>query len=168
MTYELTKWIANASEIETRLQDSAGELTEDLENLIALVDFKLPIAVDNTKLLLDRLDGVEKEYRERAQQCTKVARGIASVVEKMKMNIKALSDLTGSKEFLGNSYRMVISQSKEKLVIDEKVLKDEWKTPGVVMVPNKDAIRAALEQGEIIVGASLQPVSSLRSYFNKS
>ncbi len=167
MSYELTRWIYSAAELESRLQESGGEISPELEQWMAMIDLKLPASVDNAKLLFDRMETIEKEYRERAAACAKVARGVSTMLDRMKSNVKAISVATKTKEFLGAAYRLVVSPAKARLEIDESLLPVEWKTIQVTYVPDKEKIRAALAAGQQIPGTALQDAYSLRSYFRK-
>ncbi len=166
-TYEMTRWIYASAEIESRLQESGGEISPEMDQMLQVIDMRLPASIDNAKLLLDRLTSVSQEYRERAAQCSKVARGVSEVVERMKMSVKTLSVLVGTKEFLGNTYRMVVSSAKPRMEINADLLPDSWKLPEVTLVPDKEKIRQALEAGQEIPGAKLIESYSIRTYYAK-
>ncbi len=167
MTYELTRWVYSAAELETRLQESGGELTPQLEEWIAMMEVRLPAAVDNAKLFLDRLETVEKEWRERAAEVTRVARALSNAREKVKDRVKATMEANGPKELLGNQYRLTLSDAKPALEIDETLIPMEYKKAEVEWVVDKEKIRSVLDAGERVAGASLRAVKTLRSYFKK-
>lgn len=168
MSRDLATWIQSAYDLETRLADSGGELTPEIEQWMQAINLNLPAAVDNTKLLMDRLETLSAEYRARAQAVTKVARGLDKTHDRIKENIKALAAVCEQPEFLGDKYRLLVTASKSKLVIeDENLIPEEYKIPEVLLKPDLGTIRQALEAGQEIPGAKLVASSSLRSYMNR-
>lgn len=158
---------ANMGTILAEIAEAGGELSPRLEAMLDDIGTDLARKTDSYVMVMDKLEAEEAFWKAKAEGFSRVAKGCASIREKMKERIRAAIELTGEDEIRGDDFRFKLSPSKPALVIDEGLLPDSWKIQVTTIAPDKERIRAALEAGEPVLGAALKETKSLRKYVNK-
>lgn len=145
------------------ITQSGGELTPEIDGMIARFASQLDLCAE----LDEQLDAESKYFRARAAFYTKMAKGRENALDRLRTNISDSMKAGGKSELQGEGgYWKLVTQG-QKTVVDEAKVEplylicvQEWKA-------DKERITAALEAGERILGASLQPITSLRWYPKK-
>lgn len=145
------------------LTQTGGELTPEIDGMIARFASQLDLCAE----LDEQLDAEGKYFRARAAFYSKMAKGRETALERLRTNLSDSMKAGGKSELQGDSgYWKLVTQG-QKVVTDEAKLEpaylicvQEWKA-------DKERVKAALEAGEKIMGASLQPITSLRWYPKK-
>lgn len=149
--------VVQANSISQALCESGGELTPQLEALMAHVDTAFPAKVESYHIVMERMT-VEAEYwKEKASVYLKIAKAHDALQERLKASIKDGMIALGKDEVMGESIRFKLSPTKGALVIsDETKLPDEYLMIETKKVPDKEKIRASLEAFATVPGASLE------------
>ena len=156
---------AEANKIEQMLVESYGELTPEIEAKLHFNGVQMREKVDGYGYLLDMLPGRAEFYKRKAELFNRIAKSIKSAEERLEHNLRFAMGELKTDELKGGEYRFKLQRVKSALVItDETAIPDELKKSTVETVPDKDAIRYALEQGDKVPGAELEERFSLRSY----
>jgi len=165
----LAELVSQSAYIESKLVESGGELTPELESALATIQLAIPEKIDAYQFVIERLKVAAAHWKVRAKSAQAVAKGCENGLETLRGAIKAGMLALKADEILGIENRFVLANSKPTLeIFDEAQLPAHCIKEVVEYVPDKDKIRELLEAGSIISGARLVPNKSLRSYMNKS
>lgn len=153
-----------AMQINKILFETNGELTPELEKRLDELDITSQDKVEAYSVTCERFLIEYDWLKRKADELLKIARAYKAVEERLRENIKRHMLALGLKEAKGNTIRYVISQTKEKLVIDEDKLSDKYKMSVTTLEPDNERIREELNKGEHVEGAELQGGFALRKY----
>lgn len=92
---------------------------------------------------------------------------LENAVQRMKGNLKKAMLENNVTRIDGETVYYRLSKAKAKLIIDDQSLPGKYLMEVVVYKPDNERIRHAIESGETITGAQLEPSYSLRSYLKK-
>lgn len=159
--------VGQATAIEEIILDGNGDLAPDALAIIEDTLRKLVQKTDACVCVLERLELTEEYWRGKAQQATKIARSLANAHAGLKQYVKDTMMLNGHDTLIGDDWKFKISvKENAKLELNDQ-LGQEWKIVETTMVPDKERIQAALQTGELIDGARLVDVVTLRTSANK-
>lgn len=159
--------VQQANVLSRMLAETNGEITPEIDALMANVDVKLPEKVDGYAIVLERLEFEESYWKGKANAYALIAKAHKALQERLKDRLKEAIQALGTDEIKGNDVRFKLSRVKPALVLNELKLDPTYKMTVTELVPDKDRIRAALQEGAVIEGAELKESVSLRPYLNK-
>ncbi len=149
------------------LIESGGELNETLEQWLQINESNLAEKVDNYKLYLDHLDARNEYFKGIKDQANSAQNIFKNMATRLKENLKFAMETTKSDEFRGQMFRYKLSKPKSKIVInDQEAIPMNFMQEKTVFVPDMEKIEAALANGEIIDGVSIETSQSGRWYAN--
>lgn len=152
------------SNIERILEESGGELTPEIEEQLNELDLQTAHKLDGYYAFMERCKSVGELMEARAVELQKIANGHFNLAERLKKGIMFAMSTMGVQEIVGNMKRAKLSPTKGRLVIDEKLLPEEFKIQVTTMVPDKERIREKLELFEEVPGAKIEGGQSVRFY----
>lgn len=154
--------------LDQKLIESAGEMTPELETALAITEENMREKVDNYAYYIDHLES-RAEYFKSIEANARAARQIfENQKERLRERLKfAMANLNRT-DLEGDDFRYKLSPTKPRLVIDEKVLPDQYKVVTVTQVPDKDAIQKDLILGMKIEGCHFEESKALRRYVNST
>ena len=155
-----------AVQVEQALLEAGGELTPEVEALLAVVQENLPAKVDSYRAVLDRLDLAGDYYADKAKQYQAAAKSCAKAVDRLKDNIKAAMLAMDAKTIEGEDFKFTLSSMAPKVVLTGDI-PDAFQRAVIEYKPDTEAIRAALDAGQALTFAQLQPVVALRAGIRK-
>jgi len=159
--YDLVK---KQSTITQQLLENDGELTPEIEAMIKKVDEELPKKVDSYATLMDKLKSEVSYLKELEKSISSKRKAVENVLKNLDTRVKQVVMEVG--ELAGDYYTYKPVKQGKKLVIDSNQKFDKcYLTETVVTEVNKKLIQEDLELGEVIPGAELVPVVSVRKYF---
>lgn len=160
----LSLLVSQASLLEQKLIESAGEITEEIQDMLSVRDEQLPEKVDGYSIVLDRFAALEAYYKERAQFFSEIAKRCEAVQDHLKTNIKnAMTELNVT-ELSGHDIKFTKTRVKPRLIIeDESKIPKEYKQDVITTKVDKDRLREDLAVGPID-GAHLEESFSLKIY----
>lgn len=147
-----------------RLIEAGGELDAELEAFFSELTDKFKDKAEAYHHMLEHLKFEEDFFKAEGAKYTAVAKSIRTAQERMKSTLKYVMEKQGVKEISGRTCRMVLTNAKPSLDIDEQKIPDAFKQQVVTYQVDKDRIRAELEAGREVEGARLVPVFTLRTY----
>lgn len=159
--------VQQANTISRMLAESGGEITPELEALMANVDVKMPEKIDGYHVVLERLEVEAKYWKDKSAAYALMAKAHTAMHDRIKDRLKDAMKALGVDEIKGHDVRFKLSNVKPALVIDESKLDPSYTMVVTETVPDKERIRAALTEGAKIQGAQLVQSQSLRPYLNK-
>ncbi len=147
-----------------RLIESGGEMDEQLEAFFTELADKKTHKAEAYHHMLEHLKFEEDFFKAEGNKYLMVAKSIRTAQERMKATLKYVMEKQGIKEISGRTCRMVLTNAKPALDIDEQKIPDAFKQQVVTYEIDKQRIRVELEAGNEIEGARLIPVFTLRTY----
>lgn len=154
--------------IEAALIEAGGELTPEIEAILANLDITMAEKLDGYSFIMDRFETEAAFLRSRADTYSRAAKGLTTFQEKLKERIKLAMIALGKDEVSGNEMRFKLSNCAPKLVIEnEAMLIDAYKTIVQTIVPDKEKIKEDLALGFPVAGAKLVNGKSLRVSINR-
>lgn len=151
--------------------ENGGELTDEQQEQIVMswmaeIASDLTNKADGYKYRQDTLDAASEALKARAKMFSNAAKVLENMSESLKDRMKSAMIELGKDEIVSNDFKFKITQGKDKLVFDPKLIDKKYEIPKISIDYDKDAIKADLEGGEV-TGAMLQPVYTLRISANK-
>ena len=167
-SFTLHSLVQQAQVIESALVEAGGELTPELEAIIANLDVSVAEKIDGYSFIMDRFENEAAVFRTKADSFARVAKGLTLFQDKLKERVKLAMVAMGKDEIKGNEVRFKLSNSAPKLVIEnEMVIGDAYKKIVQTIVPDKEKIREDLSIGLAVEGCKLVNGKALRTYINR-
>lgn len=156
--------IIEAREIARTILDSDDVFPHDLDLLKETNEIQIKQKIDSYFSLIKHFEREGEMWEEQEKLCKAQRQKFEKLHERLRDRLKECMKLAGTQELQGNLTRFVNVNMKPKLVVDEEKLPKKYLMPVTTYQVDKDALRFDLEQGEIIEGAHLEPVTALRKY----
>jgi len=154
--------------LELAVIDSGGEFSDEIENQINPLVIAKEKKVDAYSAMITRLEGLEEEFKKKAESFLQVSKTAKNLRESLKNNIKLAMSHLDSTVLEGALYTFKLSKAKSKLVIvSEASIPQIYKKKIITEELDKDLLRSDLESGKTIPGAILEPSTSLRTTVSK-
>ena len=166
MTESLFSLVSQANTLSRMLVETSGEITPEIEALMAHIDVSMPGKVDGYATVIERLEVEAQYWEDKANAYYQVAKAHKTLRERLLAAIKQAMIAMNTDELKGIDVKYKLSNSKPALVIGDD-LDPAWKLTITEVVADKERIRSALELGNIIKGAKLVAGKTLRRYMNK-
>lgn len=143
---------------------NSGELdTEVLQNALNEVEGELTDKLNNITYIVRKLEGematinVEKERLDKREKATK------KTVENLKSYMFNAMKFTDTKKLSNGLNTWSIAKSPKSVkILDEQLIREEFKVEKVTVSVDKKKLKEALENGELIDGAEIVQNESLR------
>lgn len=165
-TKSLMTLVSESAALEAALIQSNGEVTPEIEALLAVKDLHLPEKVDNYALIIDRMDVVSAFYKAKAEEFLRLAKAASNVVDRCEDNLKVAMESMHTDEIQGHDVKYRLVQSNPKCVItDEAAVDAGYKVTETITTIDKKRLIEDLKMGPV-GGAKLERGMSLRRYLN--
>lgn len=158
--------------LESLLEQSDGELTDDVANQVDLFNQtelthqEIEQKIENYYGLMNRLKPMADYYKAESDKYLKMKRGLEAVVERMNGNLREYMRLNELNEIHGVSHRFVLSKTSPKLIIeDESKIGAAYKV--ITTEIDTKLLKAVMQSGTEVEGAKLEDSYSLRSYLKR-
>ena len=155
--------------IEKALIESGGEITPEIELMMAIKDIQLPEKVDSYAAIMERFDNVSEFYNMKAKAFFKMYQATAKISEGCSDRIKFAMVEMKLTELHGHDVRFKLSDTAGAVeIVNETLIPSEYKTIVQNTVTDKKRIAEDLKLGIPVNGCELKINKSLRKYLNKS
>jgi hypothetical protein len=149
--------VTETARIEELLTDSLGELTPEIEQAIAVVDFHLPQKVDNYKMTIDRFELITNYYKEKAESFLRIAKGADKIVSRCHENLKEAMTRLELNEINGNDFSFkLVNNPPSADIPDDNEVPDAYAIIKQVRTIDKKRVLDDLKLGVPIQGATLK------------
>jgi len=142
-------------ELEALIQESGGELTEELETAFDEILEQSLKKIDGYSYLIEKSENSEAFWRDKSKQAQRVAQSCKKLHEKLKAHLLYNLQNTKTHEIRGESVGYKIAKNPEKLEFDEDLLPKEYFIQVVNWAVDKERLKADLKEGKEIKGAKL-------------
>lgn len=164
----LREIVAASSKLAELLAESNGELTAEIEAAFASIDLQTQEKIDGYYAVMKRMEMERDHWSSKAEDLDRMAKACDTVADRLKKSILFAMQSMGVDEIKGREVRAKLSSTKGRLLIDEKLLPQDWKLQEVKWIADKERVRAALENLEDIPGAKIEGGVSIRFYAKKA
>lgn len=162
----LISLVNEANAIEQMIIEAGGEITEAIEQALAVKDLELTEKVDGYSMVMDRFATIAEGYKEKAEFFLRLSKQCDNVQDRLKNNIKFAMQEMGKTELVGNDIKFKLTPTSGSLQItDEEMVPVEFKSEKTVTEIDKKKLKEAAAKGEV-PGAKLEPGFSLRMFAN--
>jgi hypothetical protein len=158
--------IVNAQLIVAALVESGGEITPDIDAALNTHQLALSAKVDSYAFVEDQLETQARVLKEREETVYKIRKGLENARERLRQNLKNGMKAMEMREILGNEFKYAISERKPRIVFEESLVPDQYKYVVHQTLVDTEALLTALNRGESVPGARLEPVIALTKRVN--
>lgn len=144
-------------QIVNQLLDNGGEITDELEQSLAISQHELTVKGTNYALVIREFEGKEAVIDAEIERLTKLKRVFSNSADRLKHNIKAAMEAFGVDKIEGEIIKLSLAKIPASVEIkDENLIPKFLKTEvPATWKPDKKAIKEVLESGETVLGAEL-------------
>lgn len=160
-TFDLTQEFRALDALMNEINEETGEFLNSAEDIQEYID----------KLEMDRgdkLDSIERLKRDnlsKVDAITAEVKRLQAFANQIKKNNGRLIDLqfllTGGNKIETSFYKFSSRRSKSVEIIDEELLDERFLNRKETVTPDKKAIKEALSNGEVVLGADIKESVSL-------
>lgn len=162
-TKTLSTIIDDAKRLELAVWDSGGELTEEIESLLAINAQDLSQKVDNYAMLLQRIEIAEDYYKKCADRYRDAASKMGKIHSKLSENVHHAMDVLKVKSLSGELNSFSIRLNPPSVVIDDETKIDRNYFKEVITYSiEKKRLKDDLKMGLQVSGAHMEQRSSLK------
>lgn len=164
----LSEYVLSAADLEAALIESGGEVTEEIEKLLAEWEENFSEKVDGYAFIMEHFKDAADKWKSKASLMLDAAKACKSAEERLKERLKWGMREMDVDEVAGETYRFKLSKLKPKVIIDDsEVVPDEFKEKVIEFKIVKDKISDALKAGKNIPGVHSEESISIRRYLVK-
>lgn len=154
-------------ELEEKLIESGGELTEETEKAQLALEISLPQKIDSYYRVMKHLESSEEYFKARAEEFHVQAVQLKNARDRLKRNIKFIMEENRINQLSGNDYSFKLTNAKPKMIIQDELVPDEYKQEIKMIEIDKDKIYEDLSKEMVIPGCRFEPTVALRTSINK-
>ena len=163
----LVSLVDQASSLEKALIETGGEVTPEIEALLAVTDIQLPEKVDSYALVIDRMESISTFYKAKAEMFLRLAKSASNVSGRCEDNLKNAMLTLGTDEITGFDVKYKLVKGNPACIIDEEAKIDGgYKITETITKVDRKRITEDLKLGVPVDGARLEYNKSLRRYAN--
>jgi hypothetical protein len=154
-----------SAQIEEKLIESEGEVTPEINELLALKNWDQGMLESETDLLamsLERMGQLAQYYKDQIEHLEKLVKGLEQAEERMALEIKGMLEKLNLEAVEGQYKRFSLRRTPPKVeILDESAIPQEFKELKITEMIKKKAIGEALKAGEELHWARLTSGHSL-------
>jgi len=167
MSESLFSLVLESKEITSKIIESGGEISPEIEKSLATVSDGLLKKVDNYAYFLDQIKHEQSYWKKKKEEFYNVEKSLKDFEKRLKEAIKAaMKDLKQDK-IDGNDYYFRLQNTKPSIDLMEGLIPDQYKQEVVTIEIDRKRIEEDIAMGLEIPGALVTKNKSLRKYINK-
>lgn len=151
---EMTSLLDGIAEVGLDSPEATAALAEHMEALVGAFDDK----ADDYAALIRICETRAAARREESERMTALARDDEALADRLRETLLTAMQQTNRTKVDTARFKLAVRRNGGKVpveVVDADALPDEYRIPRVTMAVDRDAIRAALEAGTPVPGATL-------------
>ena len=162
MSKSLIAISAELQEILSIIDENEGVITPELEAQLAITEKSLATKADNYYLFIEELKARAEFLKDQAAKFSAAKRAVENLSTYLTDKIKFCMKETDRTEVVGESFYFKYSPGKkEKIIIDESKVPQEFKIPVTTYEVDKEAIERVLAAGIEIPGVTTEKIYRL-------
>lgn len=136
-------------------QLSDGEVTPELEESLKINESQLQEKAVNYGYVIKQLGHEVNAVNEEIKRLTDIKKRNEKAIERMETAISNAMQLYGIEKVDSSFLKLSFRKSESVEIVNEAQLAPEYLTTKTTTAPNKTAIKAAIQSGEVVEGAVL-------------
>lgn len=149
-------------ELASLLEESGGEITEELEERLSINREELNQKAENYALLIRQIEGKASVIKAEMDRLKALLVSKQNTAERLKENIKRAMDMYDVKTIEGNLVKLTLRNNAASVKIEEGAkIPKEFLVKTVNEAPDKKAIKEHLQGGKVIAGVTLVSTKSI-------
>lgn len=136
-------------------QLSEGEVTPELEQELIINEAQLQEKAVNYGYVIKQLGHEVNAVNEEIKRLTDIKKRNEKAIERMETAISNAMQLYGIEKVDSSFLKLSFRKSESVEIVNEAQLAPEYLTTKTTTAPNKNAIKAAIQSGEVVEGAVL-------------
>lgn len=153
--------LVESAQLENQLVELAGELTPEMEEVLMLLEIKLPEKISRYMGLIDRLEMEGDNLYSKGQKYLMASKSLTGLKERLINNVRSQMIANGLKELRGNDEAFTLADKKGKLIIkDGATVPKEFYFEEISQKLDTAKLKGSIEAGAVIPGVSVQPTIS--------
>lgn len=149
-------------ELASLLEESGGELTDDLEERLAINQDELNQKAENYALLIRQIEGKVSVIKAEMDRLKVLMTSKQNTATRLKDNIKKAMDMYDVKSIEGTLVKLTLRNNAASVVIsDDAKIPKKFIVKTVSEAPDKKAIKEHLQGGKVIAGVTLVSTQSV-------
>lgn len=151
----LSNLLMDSAQLEAALLAADGEINEQIEELLAVREIKVPQKIEQYKYRIDRFRLMADYLKSQREQLAKLEKSFNSAADRIEDGLLNAMDAHELQFLDGIQYEVTIKQNPESVVIDNaEMLSTEYTKTKIE--PDKTAIKKAIQSGVEVSGARLE------------
>lgn len=142
------------------LQESGGEITEEIEQLMAINEDNLNTKVEDYCKVIKMLDTEVKGAKAEIDRITAYKKTTEKIIERMKNRIDSAFQMMAIDELKVGTFKVNYRKSESVNIIDESLIPDDYFQ--VKKEVSKEAIKDAIKGGLEVSGAEILEKKNLQ------
>ena len=144
------------------LEDNGGEITEGIEEALAINQEQLQLKGVNYALVVRQLDGEAEMITGEIKRLTELKKSKENAAKRLKDTLKGAMEMFQIQSIKGDLINITLRNNAASVVVEnESELPKEYVNEKVVTTPDKKAIKEAIQSGIDVKGAYLQSSKSI-------
>lgn len=145
------------------LEDNGGEITEGIEDQLAINQGQLQVKGVNYAMVVRQLSGEADLIDKEIERLTKLKKSKENTVTRLKETLKSAMEMYQIQSIKGDLISISLRNNAASVVIeDEAKLPKKFIKKKTTEVPDKTAIKQAIESGVSVKGAYLKASKSIQ------
>lgn len=167
-TFQVALFDANnySSKIEQMLIETGGEITPEIEQVLALQEWseaQLQAETDLLAMSLERISQLSSYYKDQIEHLEKLVKGLERAEIRLTTEIQGTMEKLNLDAVEGQYKRLSLRRTTPKVeILDEQAVADEFKEMKITETIKKRAIADALKSGQELHWARLVSNKSLQ------
>lgn len=146
-----------------RIAELGGELTPETEKELERLTSELCAKADGYGVVLRQLEHNVEFWKLQKLECAAAQRVYENAVQALKDRMKFVLGTTDGEALQGELFRFFLARTAPTLNIEDSLLPAQYKKSELVVTPDREAIKAALNKGETVPGVTQQENKALRT-----
>lgn len=161
--------VDQASQIQRKLIEAGGEITEDLEAMLPIAEVHLPTKVEQYAFVVQQLRNQAKFFKEKAEYFAQISKSFDVGADSMEERIKEAAIKLGVSEIIGVDHKFTITNTAGSVEItNEELIEPIYKKEVPVSYKiDKKKIGEDLRLGLPVAGAYLKENKSVKITANR-
>ena len=144
------------------LEENGGELTPELEEALELNQEAVQVKGVNIAFVIKKYDSEIEPYKKEIERLQQAVKAKENAKERLKSYLKSNMERLGITEIKGEIMTIRLQNSRSSVeIVDKDSIPKKFLNKKIDIVPDKKAIKEALDSGQKVKGVELKESKSL-------
>lgn len=146
-----------ANDIQMKLMESMGEVTDEIEKALVEIESRLPDKVDGYKFIIDKAQSDIEFWTKKSDEAHEIAQRLSNYISKLKEVTVIAAAQMQVNEIVGHEYIAKIINSPHRVIIenDQEIPQDFKEIVQTTCIKKKEILET-IKSGKDVPGAHLE------------